>query len=141
MAPTIHNWSHSEVIADEYFQIWANVSDNDSGVFNVTAVADVLSGDANDTVFLLEYNGSLFITNEAILKFNNTYRLVVESYDNEMNHRISYGRTIDLLPTDPTDVTKDPNLTMPFVISSSAALFLVIILVSFRISKTKVESS
>ena len=141
MAPTIHNWSYSEIVADEYFIIWANVSDDDSGILNVTAIADVTSGEANDSVFLLEFNGSLFITDEAILNFNNTYRLWVESYDNEMNHRISYGRTIDLHPTDPTDITKDPNLTMPYVIGSTLALLALIVLISFYYSKTKREST
>ena len=140
MAPTIHNWSHSEIFADEYFEIWANVTDDDSGILNVTANADVTSGNGTDSVFLLEYNGTLYVTDEAILAFNNIYRLWVESYDNAMNQRISYGRTIDLTPTDPANITKDPNLTMPYVIGSTLALFVVIIVFSFRYSKTKEQS-
>jgi hypothetical protein len=137
MAPTIHNWSHSEIKADEYFSIWANVTDDDSGILNVTAKADVISGDGNDSIFLLEFNGSLYVTNEAILAFNNTYRLWIEAYDNAMNYRLGFGHTIDLVPINPEDIPKDPYLTMPYVIGSSIALLAVIILVSFYYSKIK----
>ena len=137
MAPTIHNWSHSEIVADEYFLIWANVTDDESGVKNVTAIADVISGDANGSIFLLEFNGSLYVTDEAILSLNNTYRLWVTSYDNAMNYRISFGRTIDLYPTDPEDVTKDPYLTMPYVIGSTIALLAAIILLTIYYTKLK----
>jgi hypothetical protein len=136
-APTIHNWSHSEITADEYFLIWANVSDDDSGIHNVTAVANVISGEANDSVFLLEFNGSLYITDEAILAFNNTYHLWIESYDNAMNHRIGWRRTIDLIPIDPEDITKDPYLTMPYVVGSTIAVLSIIILVSIYYLKIK----
>jgi hypothetical protein len=89
---------------------------------------------------LLEFNGSLFVTEEAILTFNNSYRLWVESYDNEMNRRTSYDRTIDLIPADPEDITKDPNLTMPYVIGSTVGLLAVIILVAFYYSR-RIESN
>jgi hypothetical protein len=141
MAPTIHNWSYSEVVADEYFLIWANVTDDVSGVKNVTATADVISGEANGSEFLLEFNGSLYITHEAILTFDNTYRLWVASYDNALNYRISYGRIIDLIPTNPEDITKDPNLTMPYVVGSTIALLAVILLVSIYYTKTKKDSA
>ena len=137
MAPTIHNWSYSEIVADEYFLIWANVTDDESGVKNVTATADVISGEANGSVFLLEFNGSLYVTDEAILAFNNTYRLWVASYDNAMNYRISFGRTIDLHPIDPEDVTKDPYLTMPYVVGSTIALLAAIILITVYYTKSK----
>lgn len=137
VAPSIHNWSHSEITADEYFIIWANVTDDESGIHNVTAFAEVVQGDANDLSFALESNGSLYVTNEAILSFNNSYRIWIEAYDTAMNHRSSYSRLVDLIPP---ETTKDPYLTMPFVIGTTIILLAVIILLAIYSSKRRAVS-
>ena len=97
------------------FTAWANVSDNDSGVKNVTFVIDPF-----EDYHPMTFNGSFYEVFVAPLEVNYTYSVWIEAFDNASNRATTYVRIIDLTIGNYTPF--DQTVTMPVVVGSSLAL-------------------
>jgi hypothetical protein len=115
------------------FRAWANVSDDSSGVRNVTLV--VLSSFLLESRFPLAYNGSLYTEIIPPLAANQTHRLTLIAFDMANNSATSYPITVDRRVT--TFITVDPGTTWPVVVPSSLALMVVVSLIACRYDRRR----
>lgn len=127
--PEISSWNFSlEAKRGEDFEAWAEVSDRDSGVRNVSLVVNPSSADR--IKHPLGFNGSLYISEIPALQMNRTYNLFIQAFDKANNSATSYSRSIDLRILTTTQV--DPHITfLPVVLSSSVVAVIVILLACF----------
>jgi hypothetical protein len=119
------------------FTAWANVSDNDSGVKNVTLVIDPFQD-----YHPMTFNGSFYEVFVEPLQLNYTYSVWIVAFDNASNRAITFARTIDLTIGNFTPI--DQNVTMPVVVGSSLALMAVAISLAYvydKRQKTNIVSS
>lgn len=108
------------------FSVWANVTDSESGVRNVSVL--VVGNTGYRSLHALDFNGSLYRAGIPGLAVNVTYSLNIIAFDMANNSATSYPRTVDLRET--TSTTIDPSITAPIVISSSLALIVLISVVA-----------
>jgi hypothetical protein len=135
LRPDLYAWNISEgAYLGEDFEAWAQVSDSGSGVRNVSLVIENLTHIARE--HLLPYNGSHFVSQISALALNATYDLFIRAFDNSNNTATSFRREVDLLIISGSDI--DVWITMPFVVVSSGALMLVVILAA-RFVQTRKE--
>lgn len=104
------------------FSAWANVSDTESGVRNVSL--SVHGDNGQRSLYALGFNGSLYRADIPGLAVNATYSLYMIAFDMANNIATSYSRTADL--TQRTTTAKDPTVTAPIVVGSSLALMAVV---------------
>ncbi len=125
LRPEISAWGYTgNAAGGEPFQVWANVSDYESGVRNVSLV--VRSDVGNTSVFPLDYNGSLYVATIPPLAADHTYTLNIRAFDMANNSAVSYSYTVDRRPR--TTQIVDPNKTAPVVIASSIVLMALVII-------------
>ena len=123
--PNIWGWDIIGNPADfSPFLVWANVSDADSGIQNVTLR---ISGPNVSLNAIMEFNASTTLYERDVAPFpnNGTFYLQVEAFDNYNNSRTSTSRTIEAYSG--SDDTIDPWLTMPLVVVSSLLMIAVVI--------------
>lgn len=119
LRPEISGWGlEGPVTQGLPFSAWANVTDWESGVRNVSL--SVLNNTGYRSKYALGFNGSLYKASIAGLALNATYTLTVIAFDMANNSATSYHRTVDLRGT--TSTTIDQSVTAPIVIGSSLVL-------------------
>lgn len=120
--PTVYDWGIiGEPELGDSFLVWANVTDDNSGVRNVT----VHVNGPNVTVHnLMTYNGSFY--NAPVHPFPNsgTFNIYIRAYDMANNTRTSTDLQI-VYDSDPVPPV-DPNVTMPIVVGSSIGLMVAV---------------
>ncbi|MHA1481330.1 MAG: hypothetical protein ACTSQZ_07915 [Candidatus Thorarchaeota archaeon] len=134
LRPDIYEWGIDGIVGGENsFTVWANISDNDSGVLNVSMLIKMDYNAPTETLMLS--NGTFFVVEVFPLILNHTYRIWIESYDIALNRAQGYARNFDLTidPNPPID----PNLSFPFVVPSSLALFATVVLIGYVINRRK----
>jgi hypothetical protein len=119
LRPEISGWGLEGPVAQGLsFSAWANVTDSESGVRNVSL--SVLNNTGYRSQYVLGFNGSLYRASIAGLALNAIYTLTVIAFDVANNSATSYQRTVDLRPT--ASATIDESATAPIVIGSSLVL-------------------
>ena len=132
--PEIANWSIDGAVSSiASFVVWANVSDSDSGILNVSAVIRRTTNVSLTTWHLMSFNGTFYTATIAPLKANNTYSIWVESYDVALNLAQSYTRTFEVYVSATSRV--DPNVTFPIVVGGSVVAFFVALVLSYIYDK------
>lgn len=132
LRPEIYQWGlDNPVNAETAFTVWANVSDRDSGIQNVTAF---LQQDIDEPISsIMSFNGSFYTTSFAPVESNHTYSVWIQAYDEAGNLATGYARNFDLrIFIDPEIVA---GATMPFVISGSLVTLVVAIGLSYQYEK------
>ncbi len=134
LRPNIYEWGIDGVVSSETsFTVWANVSDNDSGLLNVSIL--IKTDNYDPTKNLIAFNGTFHVITVGALAANHTYSIWIVVYDVALNRAQSYVRNFDLT-IDPYP-TVDPNLSFPFVVPSSLALFAAVVIIGHVINKRK----
>ncbi len=127
LRPEISAWGlEGPVEQGVSFSAWANVSDTESGVRNVSL--SVHGDNGQRSSYPLAFNGSLYMADVPGLAVNATYTLYIIAFDMANNTATSYSRTADL--TQRTTTTKDPSVTTPIVVGSSLVLMAVVTVVA-----------
>ncbi|MBS3795059.1 MAG: hypothetical protein KGY80_09190 [Candidatus Thorarchaeota archaeon] len=131
--PEIASWNFTkEARRGEDFEVWAEVSDTESGVKNVSLVVEETV--SNRILYPLSFNSSLYTAQIPALEVNRTYELFIRAFDNANNSATSYRRSIDLRIATTTRI--NPNVTfLPVVVSSSIVAVTVIVLAYFYDTK------
>ncbi len=104
------------------FDVWANVSDDDSGLRNVTVQ---VSGPNMTLNSLMTFNGTYYNGSVPAFPNDGLFDVNIRAYDLANNSRISYNLLFQyeenpVIPIDPT-------LSMPFVVGGSIGLIAVVI--------------
>ncbi len=128
LRPEIAAWGFDSAAASSGmpFIAWANVSDYESGVRNVTLV--VWPGWENTTLFPLAFNGTLYTDIIPSLEADRVYTLKISAFDMANNSAESYSRTVDRRSSATTPI--DPNKTAPVVITSSIIMMVAVSIVA-----------
>jgi hypothetical protein len=130
--PEIYGWGIDGDIGEgPTFTVWANVSDSDSGIQNVTVHIRQDGGDS--VVNLMTFNSTFHTVTLPNVELNHTYLVWVESYDNAGNLAQSFSRNYDLMIN--TDITLDPSVTLPYVVSVSIIALVMAIGLSYEYNK------
>ncbi len=129
--PEISSWGiEGRPSAGESFLAWANVTDYQSGVRNVSLILNSDNGTVRTVQnYPMFDNGTLYVRQIPGLPVNRTYLLRVLAFDLVNNSAISYSRTINRYPS--PDPPIDPNITMPVVVTSSFVLFAIVLLLAY----------
>jgi len=134
LRPSIDAWGiDGPIRSGEQFTVWANVSDSESGVLNVSA--EILQDGSLYSNSLLEFNGSYFARAIPGLEFNHTYELAIIAFDNAENRAESFTREFDLVIN--TDTTIDPAVTLPIVVGSSMVVLVALAVFAYRTNEQK----
>jgi hypothetical protein len=130
--PEIYSWGIDGNIGESpTFTVWANVTDNASGIQNVTA--NIRQDGGEREVSLMTFNSTFYAVTLPHVELNHTYLVWVESYDNEGNLAVSFSRNFDLMIY--TDITIDSSVTFPYVISASLITLVMAIGLSYEYNK------
>ncbi len=127
LRPEIHAWGFEGPVTQGLpFVAWANVTDLESGVRNVSLIVAPVLG----TVTLQELfsNGTHYMSTIPGLATGTLYSFSILTFDMANNSATSYTRTVDMRPV--TTTTVDPLVTAPFVVSSSLVLMGLVIILS-----------
>ncbi|MGQ4912675.1 MAG: hypothetical protein ACP6KW_10940 [Candidatus Thorarchaeota archaeon] len=131
--PTIYGWGiwgHPEAM--EPFDVWANVTDSESGVRN--ASLHVFGPNVSINVAMnFNVTSSLYEMNVSAFPNEGDFTIYIKAFDMANNSRQSSRMTITVSGDD--DVTIDPNITMPIVVASSTAFALVVIGLAYIYSR------
>jgi hypothetical protein len=134
--PTIEDWNVTDpAYRGQEFDVWAVVFDDDSGVQNVSL--QVRNSVATTNWYIMSYNGTHYTESIPALPVNETYTLRLYAFDLANNSRNSYVKNIDLRITGPL---YDPNITLPFVVSGSLGMFLLVVIVAYFYDKRQGRS-
>jgi hypothetical protein len=106
------------------FAVWANVSDADSGIKNVTLRVSGPNATMNTA---MTYNVTSDLYEKDVPAFPNdgTFYVYVEAFDNYNNSRTSTITSIEAVSNPPTTI--NPLITMPLVVVSSLVLIVAVI--------------
>ncbi len=127
LRPEIHAWGFEGPVTQGLpFVAWANVTDLESGVRNVSLIVDPVLG--IETLQELFNNGTHYIGTIPGLTTGTLYSFSILAFDMANNSASSYTRTVDMRPISTTTV--DPSVTTPIVVGSSLALMGIVIIVS-----------
>ncbi len=136
LRPEIYGWGIDyESSSAMSFIIWANVTDPDSGILNVSGVVRQEIPTVTTNRFLMSFNGTVYHTEAFSLVVNRTYSIWVEVYDNALNRALSNKKQVDLHQV--SDTVLDPTVTFPYVVSGSFLTLLVAVLLSVLYHKRK----
>jgi hypothetical protein len=128
LRPEIHAWGFEGPVTQGLpFVAWANVTDLESGVRNVSLIVGPVLG--IETLHELISNGTHYASTISGLATGTLYSFRILAFDMANNSATSYTRTVDMRPI--TTTTIDPAVTAPIVVSSSLALMGIVIIVSF----------
>ncbi len=134
LRPSIDAWGiDGPIRSGEEFTVWANVSDSESGVLNVSA--KILQDSSLYSSPLLEYNGSYFASTIPGLELNHTYEISIVALDNAENRAESFSREFALVIN--TDTTIDPEVTLPIVVGSSIVVLVALAIFAYRTKEQK----
>ncbi|MFW9850053.1 MAG: hypothetical protein ACFFF4_13025 [Candidatus Thorarchaeota archaeon] len=130
--PEIYGWGILGHIGESpTFTVWANVTDNDSGVENVTV--NIRQDGGSPVVTLMSFNTTFYTLTLPHVELNHTYTVWIESYDVAGNVATSYSRNFDLRIDTVTNL--DPIVTLPYVVSVSILTLVVVLWLSNEYNK------
>lgn len=120
LGPSIYGWgTEGEPELGQGFDVWANVSDEDSGVRNVTVEVTGPNMTLSD---LMPFNGTLYSGSVPAFPNSGEFRVRVRAYDIANNTQTSYRITI--VYEAEAGPAFDPTVTMPAVVLSSVGLMI-----------------
>ncbi|NWF96019.1 MAG: hypothetical protein HXY34_07725 [Candidatus Thorarchaeota archaeon] len=139
LRPEISEWGLTgDAAGGLAFTTWANVTDvGGSGIRNVTLL--ITSSGGSSSQHSMAFNGTLFEVTVPPLQFNQTHELRIRAFDMANNSATSYARTVDRRPT--SKPTVDPSATMPYVVTSSFVLSVLVSLVATLYHRRKRHST
>ncbi len=121
--PDIWAWGiEGEYELGQGFDVWANVSDQDDDLKNVTVQ---VIGPNMTYRSLMTFNGSFYIDSVPAFPNDGTFTVRLRAYDFENNTRTSSPFYIDYISTPPPII--DPSITLPIVVGSSVGLMVVLV--------------
>ena len=123
ISPNVYHWGVvGEPELGDGFDVWANVTDDDSGVRNVTVQ---VSGPNMTLNNLMTFNGTFYTTAVPAFPNSGTFNVYIRAYDMANNTRTSTILPI-VYDSDPVPVV-DPTVTLPIVVGSSIVLIVVVV--------------
>ncbi|MHA2424487.1 MAG: hypothetical protein ACXAEF_06850 [Candidatus Thorarchaeota archaeon] len=132
LRPEIYGWGiDGEVVDGASYTVWANVTDNDSGILNVSARVRQDSGVPVTTP--MTFNDTFYTVTLPGVETNHTYTIWIVVYDVAENIATSYTRSFNLF-IDP-DPPLDPLITLPYVISVSIMSLVAVLGFSYEYNK------
>ncbi|MHA1929052.1 MAG: hypothetical protein ACTSV2_10810 [Candidatus Thorarchaeota archaeon] len=128
LRPEIQAWGIAgSLINDATYTVWANISDSNSGVLNVSVY--VKTDSVITAVELLTFTDSQYRIDMPQVSVNHTYTIWIETFDNALNFADSYEESFDF-SFENLNVT-DPSVSAPIVVSASLAMFACVVGVAF----------
>ncbi|MFW9965048.1 MAG: hypothetical protein ACFFCX_15870 [Candidatus Sifarchaeia archaeon] len=116
--PDIYHWGiEGEPELGQGFDVWANVTDEETSVLNVSVV---VSGPNMTLNSLMPFNGTLYTGSVPAFPNDGVFNVLIRAFDTENNSRESYDVDITF-EADPV-IPIDPWVTMPIVVSSSIGM-------------------
>jgi len=136
-APNIWDWGYTgRPNASEAFSVWANVTVHEGGL-GIANVTINISG-PNVTVHdLMTYNGSFYVADVEAFPNPGEFLLYVTAFD--LNNQSRDGRTIYITIEEDDELTVDPILTLPIVVSSSIVLAVVVMMFALLYDRRQTE--
>jgi len=114
------------------FDVWANVTDDGSGLRNVTIQVYGPNMSINN---LMTFNGTFHIGSVPPFPNDGTFTARIRAYDMANVTRTSSNVIIDF-ESDPV-ITVDPSLTMPIVVGSSVGFIAIVSVIALVYDKKK----
>jgi hypothetical protein len=131
--PTIYDWGIiGRPDESEAFTVWANVTDDDLDLANVSVH---VSGPNTTINELMPFNGTFYVTNLDAFVAVGTYDIYVSATDLANNTR--QGRHIFVEIQSGSTETADPNITMPVVVVSSLITGFLVCVVAYFYKQCK----
>ena len=122
-APDVWGWGiEGDPLLGQGFDVWANVSDRNSDLRNVSVQ---VSGPNMTLNNLLTFNGTLYTGAVPAFSNDGLFNVYILAFDMTNGSRTSYNVFIDY-EKDPI-IPIDPTITMPFVVGSSIGLVVLVI--------------
>jgi hypothetical protein len=138
-APTVHAWGIEGDPEDGLgFDVWANVSDDDILNDDDPALRNVtvqVTGPNMTLNGLMTFNGTFYTGSVPAFPNDGTFSVRIRAFDLANNTRNSAYRHIEF-EGEPV-VPIDPNLSMPFVVSSSIGLIIVVLILARNYDKRR----
>jgi hypothetical protein len=137
VSPTINDWGiigkpNESVV----FTVWANVTDDDNDLANVTVHVNGPNTAINK---IMPFNGTLNVTNlDAFIDYG-IYDIYVTATDLANNTRV--GRHIFVEIQADVTTLPDPNLTMPVVVVSSLIAGFIVFVVAYFYEKRRLQGA
>jgi len=127
VGPSIYDWGYDgRPNESEAFTVWANVTDDDSDLVNVSIH---VSGPNTAINELMPFNGTFYVTNLDAFHDIGTYNLYVSATD--LANHTTNGRHIYVSILGETTDVPDPYLTMPVVVVSSLIAGLIVCIIAY----------
>jgi len=137
VSPSIYDWGyHGRPNESEAFSVWANVTDDDSDLANVSIH---VSGPNTTINELMTFNGTFYVADIGAFQDIGTYNMYVSATD-LANHTIT-SRHIYVVISPQTTEPPDPYLTMPYVIVSSLIAGIVVCLIAYYYGSRRLETA
>lgn len=137
VSPSIYDWGYEgRPNESEAFTVWANVTDDDSDLANVSIH---VSGPNTTINELMAFNGTFYVADLEAFQDVGTYNMYVSATDLAL-HTIT-GRHIYVVISIPTTELPDPYLTMPFVVISSLIAGLIVCYVAYYYGSRRPETA
>lgn len=108
------------------FDVWANVTDEDADLKNVSIQVNGPNMTLND---LMNFNGTFYTGAVPAFPNDGTFNVYILAYDTTNRTRTSSNVLIEY-ESDPV-IPVDPNISMPFVVGGSIGLMVLVICLSF----------
>ncbi|MFX1561493.1 MAG: hypothetical protein ACFFBL_12960 [Promethearchaeota archaeon] len=123
VAPDIWRWGiEGDPELGQGFDVWANVSDSDFDLKNVTVE---VVGPSMSLYNLLAFNGTFYTGTVPAFPNDGNFRVRILAYDFMNNSRSSYPRYIEYEENPEPPI--DPTVTLPVVVGSSLGLVVVVV--------------
>lgn len=133
VSPSIYDWGYEgRPNESEAFTVWANVTDDDSDLANVSIH---VSGPNTTINELMTFNGTFYVADLDAFQDVGTYNMYVSATDFAF-HTIT-GRHIYIVISIPTTEPPDPYLTMPYVVISSLIAGIIVCFVAYYYGSRK----
>lgn len=131
--PNIYAWGIAgDPELGDGFDVWANVTDDESGVRNVTIQ---VSGPNMILNNLMTFNGSFYTASVPAFPNDGTFNTYIRAYDMANNTRTSSNLQI-VVDLDQVPIV-DPSVTMPIVVVSSIGLIGIVVATALVYDKRK----
>jgi hypothetical protein len=114
------------------FDVWANVTDDDSGLRNVTVQ---VSGPNMNLNSLMTFNGTYYNSSVPAFPNDGLFDVNIRAYDLANNSRISYY--LHFQYEENPVIPIDPTISMPFVVGGSFGLIVLVIVFAIVYDRKK----
>ncbi|TET08808.1 MAG: hypothetical protein E3J86_09880 [Candidatus Thorarchaeota archaeon] len=122
-SPDVWAWGiEGDPLLGQGFDVWANVTDTDSDLRNVSVQVTGPNMTLNN---LLTYNGTFYTGSVPAFPNDGLFNVLIRAYDLTNRSRTSYN--VDFEYEENPIIPIDPNVSMPFVVGSSIGLVVLVI--------------